>query len=230
MTLVSDQEKNEMTRLMNIMNGGSSLPSATRNNLPSKQQSVNEVYQNNVVNANLAVDKNDIKDMKNILTRFYNTVEDTTKMLVEDSEYSPEIKRALKTEKTKTGVKVGQWELIVKMTESFGKKAKNYTIKHTTTGSIIAKDLVLYEAANLLLKYLNNGLYINHPDVRKVLFLEGQFVKYYNDAIQYHNRIKNAMKERNKKSTEIFESRYDQAITEAKKAKKQLEIINSNII
>ena len=94
--------------------------------------------------------------MKNILTRFYNTVEDTTKMLVEDSEYSPEIKRALKTEKTKTGVKVGQWELIVKMTESFGKKAKNYTIKHTTTGCIIAKDLVLYEAANLLLKYLSD--------------------------------------------------------------------------
>lgn len=224
MTLVSTEEKDEMKKLMNIMNR---TPQSSKSNLPTQ---FNETYQNDVVNANLAVGKDDIKDMKNILTRFYSTVNDTTKILVEESEYSSELKRALKTEKTKSGIKVGNWELKVTLTENFGKKIKNYTIKHSTTGDIIAKDLVLYESANLLLKYLNNGLYINHPDIRKVLFLEGQFVKYYNDATQYHHRIKKLIKENDKKSAAIFESRYDHAIEEAKKAKKQLEIINSSIM
>jgi len=139
------------------------------------------------------------QDMKNLLRTFLESGGDTldqiddrmsrtTHMLVEDSDTMPELGRAMSTERLRNGVRVGGWQIVVE-----GNKAKKYNVVSVHSGQQIAKNLYLYEAAEALVNYLNDGMMINNMKIQSLLLLEMDYAKHIEDAIQHKHACSRAL-------------------------------------
>lgn len=127
---------------------------------------------------------------------------------------------ALQTHKTDTGVRIAEWE--IEISEVAGRPGKFYDITHTSTGSRLASDLRLYEAALLLTKELNKGESITGPRIRQILKLEEEFAKNLEDAGRYARIGKTATGDKKV----IAEARYSDAKAKAISAKEQIKRIS----
>jgi hypothetical protein len=84
-----------------------------------------------------------------------------------------------------------------------------YDVIHSATGDKLAHELSLYEAAHGLVKLLNSGKYINHPEVRELLEAEAAYTSHRVDAIRYHKMIQVAQKNNQLSKLDLYEARKD---------------------
>jgi hypothetical protein len=158
--------------------------------------------------------------MKNILERFYNASQETTKQLVEDAHTDPEIKDALSTKKIDNGVIINGYTIKTRVNESSG-KITYYDVMNPM-GTKIATDLVLYEAALLLTKMLNKGEPINGANIKRLLQLEETYFSNRVDASRFKSKAQKAYNSKQGSQGEIFESRYQHARQSALQAKAEV--------
>jgi hypothetical protein len=137
--------------------------------------------------------------------------------LIEDARSMPELSRALSTERTSNGVRVGGWQIVVE-----GATSKKYHVVSVHSGQQIAKDLYLYEAAEALVNYMNNGTMINNMKVQNILRLEMEYAKHVEDAIQYKHACSRAIDRGDDDKLEISKVRFNEAKIKAVAAKRKL--------
>lgn len=193
---------------------------------------LNESYEYEVdptVKQSLQSGDNNVDVMKNILQKLQNVGNETTKELIQESTNNREVKEALSTRRTKSGVSVGQYEIRVRVDESRKRSMNYFDVVQSDTRVAIAKDLILYEAALILTKLLNRGETINGVNVKNLLRLEETYYKYRVDAARYKVKNKQCFKNGDYDRAEIFEHRYDDTRAKALQAKREIIAIGSNM-
>lgn len=123
----------------------------------------------------------------------------------------PALEEAVVTARTPRGAKIGTWEILVKE----GKARKSYDVVSEDGSVIIARDLVVYDAAYGIAKRLNEGVAINDPTIRHFLALEEGFAKKANDATVYRERAKKAAEKGDTVRQAVAEDRHDEAARQA---------------
>lgn len=160
-----------------------------------------------------SVDDGQTKAMGDILKRFRMATSD----LREEAQTNDALLEALQTERTSTGVRIAEWRIDIR--EEQGVPGKFYDV--TREDIRIASDLRLYEAALMLTRELNEGASITSEKVRKVLALEAQYSKNFEDAINYSRLVKATTGSKQ----EIASHRLDEAKAKAIEAKKKINEI-----
>lgn len=156
---------------------------------------------------------NDIAAMAKIMAAFSSVADDVVERA--DTGHYPELSKALVTEATEKGARVGSWEIEGRTVDGFG---KFYEVLHVTTGEPIASDLRLYEAALALVNALNDGYPITTSRVKSILAIEEEYARNLSDAVGYASR----MKVTEGAQHDIAEARYSEAKRRALTAKKNL--------
>lgn len=113
---------------------------------------------------------------KSLVSNLNKLDKSVLKEVVEISAGNPRFKKALTTEKTEHGVKVGNY--LIKICPF--KKRYLYDIINLSTEKTITKDIKLYEMAFCLVNYLNDE--VLHTDHRMI-----ELHEMYNDYVQYSN-------------------------------------------
>lgn len=149
--------------------------------------------------------------MREIMQRF----NDATSAVRERAETNPVLMEALQTEKTESGVRISEWEIVLKESG----EGKFYDVVHGEI--VIASDLRLYEAALLLTQELNKGKSITSSKVKQILRLEEDFSKNLSDAVHYARMAKKTSGDK----AIIAEARYSDARAKAISAKEEIKRI-----
>lgn len=172
---------------------------------------------------------NNIDAMKDILLKLQNVGNETTKELINESTRNPVVKEALTTRRTKSGVSVGQYEIRIRVDESRKRSMNYFDVIQSGPGVVIAKDLILYEAALILTKLLNRGEIINGSKIRSLLRLEETYYNHRVNAARYKAKSKKYTKNGDYNRAEIFEHRYEDTRAKALQAKQDIVAIGSRM-
>lgn len=145
-------------------------------------------------------------------------VQQTSMILMEDSEAMPDLKRAMATQRTANGVRVGGWQIIAEGE----KNSARYHVVSVESNQQIAKNLYLYEAAKALVNYLNEGLMINNMKVQSILGMEMEYAKHIEDAIQHKHACSRAIDRGDDARLEVSKIRFNESKTKAVAARHKL--------
>ena len=131
---------------------------------------------------------NNAKSLADNLNKLDNKV---LKEVVEVGIANPKFKKALTTEKTDHGVKVGNYLIKIRPF----KKRYLYDVVNLSTNDTVSKDIKLYEMAFCLVNYLNDELL--YTDTKMVVLhdIYNQYVQYSNTASHYKRMYFEAKKQ-----------------------------------
>jgi hypothetical protein len=212
---VTDSERQAMARLLSIMNGEAPAKSPI-----SEGASVAAPVE--LAGAG-QVTSRDIQAMAHVLQKFNQAVNQTHRELMQESVHDAHTAEALVTERHADNVRIGPYKISVRMDETRVAGKQFYDVIHSATGDKLAHELSLYEAAHGLVKLLNSGKYINHPEVRELLEAEASYTGHRIDAIRYHRMIQTAHKQNNLSKLEVYEVRKAASMDRAAQAKAKVK-------
>jgi hypothetical protein len=152
-----------------------------------------------------------IAEMKTILERFHTA----TDRVVSEATYDRELREALVTEATENGARIGDWEIRVHPTGN----RKLYDVVNIVSGSPLAVDLLLYEAARGLVRILNDGGRINSREAIELLRAEQEYDSMVHDMVLYKHRLTTSA---NSPRVSVFEARYGDAKRRALAARERV--------
>jgi hypothetical protein len=210
---VSANEVNDMQRLINAMNGNFT-EEPTR--VASTARSAPAVV-------------SDAADMKKILESFYGAAGDALDTTQEVAHHDRNLKEAMHTHKTSTGVVIGSWEVRTSIMESNGTKKKTYNVMHPGTKEVLFRDLFVGEAAHAIVRYLNKGLDTNHPKILEIADIEETFRRNRQDALVFKQRYQRCAELDESEASDVFSARHQRAKALAIVAQDQIKNILDNI-
>jgi len=151
----------------------------------------------------------DAKSLVKSLDRLDGTV---FKEIVQVGVANSQFKKALTTEKTDHGVKVGHYLIKIKPF----RKRYLYDVINLETNEVVSKDIKLYEMSFCLVNYLNDELLYTDPKMIELHEIYNQYVQYSNTASHYKKMYFDA-KKRDEQSKEAknqleFEKNRDLAL------------------
>lgn len=214
MSTVTPEERDQMAHLLNILNG---RPSAS----PPKKQT-NAVTESVELLGPGAVSSADINAMAGILTKLQSIK--PTQSVLHEGISDPELVEAYETKKTKTGVSIGKYQILIKEDAKRLAGKQYYSVYHTSSNDIIADDISLYETALTVVRLLNNGKYLNSVEIRKLFEYDDTYTSHRLDALLYKRRLS---KVSDPVKTDIYESRYQASIDKAMIAKRQIKDLSN---
>ena len=211
MSVISSEEKESMARLLKIMEGET---------VPIKS---NKSVVQNIDSIELAgpgvPTKKDIDAMAGILSKLQSI---NPVQMINEHASDPQLVEAMETQKVKTGVKVGKFQIMIKEDPKRLAGKQYYSIYNNSTNDIIADDISLYETALTVVRLLNNGKYTNSSDVRKLFEYDNTYTSHRIDALLYKRKLNKLVKSDPIKQ-DIYESRYQASLDRAMIAKKQIK-------
>lgn len=167
-------------------------------------------------------------DMKNILNMFHGVSDDAAKMVVSEAKYDPVLREALVTKPTAEGAIIGSWEVRAKLAEGSSKK-KSYDVVNPVTNEKLFNDLVIFEAAHAIVRYLNKGVQPNNSKIEEIADLEELYRRNRQDAAVFKSRYNRCLELNETAAGEVFEARYQKAKAQAIVANDQIVSILKNI-
>lgn len=221
MTGPSQQDISEMARLINMMNGDGADQSYEPVRQPAPQSAPRAPI---VPNGNP-----DTLAMKSILESFYGAAGNALEEVHEVANHDRNLREALQTHRTDEGAIIGSWEVRVKVAESNGAKRKFYDVRHPGTKETLFNDLVIFEAAHAIVRYLNKGLPTAHPKITEIADLEEIYRRNRQDAIIFKKRYERCVELKESAAGEVFEARYQKARAQAIVANDSIKTILDNI-
>lgn len=204
---VSPKERDEMARLLSILDGKKPSTSA-----PVTQSTSTPVE----LAGPGAITQNDINAMAGILSKL-NSVETRTAIVESDDRLFNE---ALETSRTDDGVKVGKYKIKIQENKKRLAGKQYYSIYHSITNETIADDLSLYETALAAVRLLNSGKFVNSKEIRKLFEQDDVYTSHRVDALMYKYKLS---KSTNPMKHDIYESRYQASLDRAMTAKQQIK-------
>jgi len=212
---VDSKEVNEMARLINLMNSNVQFEDEPVSN-------INEGLTRTVSQDH--VDPN-VSEMKRILEAFNNIQNSPTKRLTDRAFVNKELREALITQETDNGVRIGNWDIVVK--ES-ARKLKTYDVVSVQTGIAIAIDLTIYEAAHGITQALNEGKGINSRQVKDILQAEGEYAHHRQDAAIFKQKLAVIEHDNNEQRVAIMEDRFSESLRRAQSARQKVMKLTNN--
>lgn len=212
MTGIGPEHVNDMAKLIAAMNAGEDAPARVTPTILAEESTGHPFAQSTRAPAPVTPD---IEAMGRIMSAFAAATDD----VVASAESYPELKKALVTEATETGVRIGSWEISSRDVAGYG---KCYDVNHAITQEPIATDLRLYEAALALVNAFNEGDTITSMRIKTILNVEDEYSRALTDAVQFASR----MKVTEGASHAVAEARYSRARERALTAKKSLIAIS----
>jgi len=217
----SSQDISEMQKLINMMNGvEDSTPAPQPQAAPTRAAPT----------ASPQVVSSDKDAMKAILESFNAAAGDALYETVEEAKkYDPRLLEAIQTKRTDEGAIIGAWEVRVKLTETLGAERKMYDVMHPGTKEVLFQDLVVFEAAHAIVRYLNKGLVTTHPKITEIADLEEIYRRNRQDAVIFKKRYQRCVELKEMAAGEVFEARYHKARAQAIVANDSIRTILENI-
>ena len=207
---VDAKEVSEMARLINILNSGVQFADEPEISLSER------LHHQTPTSSGL--DPN-VSEMKRILEAFNGNQQNPTKRLTDRAVIDRELREALVTEETSDGVRIGNWKIHVKESDT---GLKFFDVTNKTTNEAIAIDLTLYDAAHGIAKALNEGEGINSRRIRAILQAESDYSHYRQDAATFKRKIGIAERAGNEQKSAIMEDRFSDSLYKAKLAREKV--------
>lgn len=179
----------EHYRFWCIMNKWGSPVKGSADFLKAVEKKLNKVSKKEIA-VNNEQNINNAKSLIQNLNKLDNTV---LKEVVEVGALNPKFKKALTTEKTEHGVKVGNYLIKIRPF----KKRYLYDIVNLSTNETISRDIKLYEMAFCLVNYLNDELLHTDPLMMALHQIYNDYVQYSNTASHYKKMYFDAKKQGN---------------------------------
>lgn len=209
MSTISPEERDEMKRILELMEG--KTPSVPMPKPHNQGQSVELAGAGQVTKA-------DIDAMSMVL----NKLNAVTEEAIHEGYNDPAVVEAMETKRIPNGVKVGNYQIMIKEDPKRLAGKQYYSIYHSKTGDVIADDITLYETALAVVKKLNNGKFVNDSGIRALFEADDTFTAHKTDAVRFKSRIRQSEKTRDFNKVSIYESRYQASLDNAMQAKKQI--------
>lgn len=178
----------EHYRFWRIMNRWGAPVKGSQDFLNAVEKKLNNLSKKEVVVNN---EKN-IKNAKSLIENLNKLDNTVLKEVVEVGALDPKFKKALTTEKTEHGVKVGNYLIKIRPF----KKRYLYDIVNLATNETVSKDIKLYEMAFCLVNYLNDELLYTDPLMIKLHEIYNDYVQHSNTASHYKKMYFDAKKQR----------------------------------
>jgi len=207
--MVSTQDKDAMKNILSALNGNKQALKSNR----SSTVDYDDLGGPGVVS----------EAAKNAMADILTKLNDVSNQIVTDSRFNPQLNEAIHTQRTNTGVKVGNYEILIKEDQSRIAGKQYYGIYHVKSGDIIASDITLYEIAISAVKYLNNGKYVNSSMIRNLFEIDDRYTSHKTDAIRFKGKSKSLEKSGDFRKSEVYESRYQSSIAAAATAKQDIK-------
>jgi len=210
---VSQQDRDAMKRILGALNGDLTYEEPL--NLHESQTSQVEL-------AGLGqVTQKDITAMADVLKKLNNV----TAQVVTESKFNPQLAEAVNTSKVEDGVKVGNYQIMIKEDAKRMAGKQYYSIYHSQTHDVIADDITLYETALSVVKLLNSGKFANSPIVRKLFEADDRYTANKTDAMRFKSLSKSAQNKMDFNKSDLYESRYQSSVNNAMAAKRDIKKI-----
>lgn len=207
-----------MARLMQIMNGDAA-PAAHTQRL---QETVQEPL---ILPGAGQITNQDISAMADVMRRLESAVNNASGHMINSNVTDSQLQEALITKPTQSGVKIGIYKIDQSLDEGRVAGKQSFNVVNSTTGTMVAHELSLYEAAHALVRYLNNGKYFNSVEVRQLLEAEASYTSHKIDAVRYHRAMLKAQKLGDITKSQLMETRKQSSMDRAMEAKRTVKYI-----
>ena len=198
----------EHLRFWKIITKWDPEPNANKYFIIAVEKKLNKLTKKEVVQNK---EKN-VKTAKNLIDNLNKLDKSVLKEVVEIGAINPKFKKALTTEKTDHGVKVGSYLIKIRPF----KKRYLYDIINLASDEAVTKDIKLYEMAFCLVNYLNDELLYTDPKMVDLHDIYNEYIQYSNTASHYKKMYFNAKKQgdstREAKNQLEFEKNRDLAL------------------
>ena len=198
----------EHLRFWKIITKWDPEPNANKDFIIAVEKKLNKLTKKEVVQNK---EKN-VKTAKNLIDNLNKLDKSVLKEVVEIGAINPKFKKALTTEKTDHGVKVGSYLIKIRPF----KKRYLYDIINLASDEAVTKDIKLYEMAFCLVNYLNDELLYTDPKMVDLHDIYNEYIQYSNTASHYKKMYFNAKKQgdstREAKNQLEFEKNRDLAL------------------
>lgn len=208
---VSSEEKAAMANLLAIMNGQQPEPSVPRT---GNQQALLDDTSGPGVPSQASINA-----MANVL----ESLNRVTQQVIYESSGDSESKIDMDTNKTDSGVRVGDYQITIMTDEKRIAGKQYYQISHGRSGSVIASDISLYEVAAAVAKLLNNSRYVNNFHVRRLFELDDKYTSQRLEAINFRRQQRLAEQRRDSMKSDIFTNKYEKALENAVQVKRAIK-------
>lgn len=131
-----------------------------------------------------------INTAKSLVDNLNKLDDSVLKEVVEVAVIDPKFKKALTTQKTDHGVKVGNYLIKIRPF----RKRYLYDVVNLDTNETVSKDIKLYEMSFCLVNYLNDELLYTDPRMIELHEIYNQYVQYSNTASHYKKMYFDAKK------------------------------------
>lgn len=122
-----------------------------------------------------------INNAKSLVDNLNKLDDSVLKEVVEVAVVDPKFKKALTTQKTDHGVKVGNYLIKIRPF----RKRYLYDVVDLDTNETVSKDIKVYEMAFCLVNYLNDELLYTDPKMTELHNIYNDYVQYSNTASHY---------------------------------------------
>lgn len=208
---VSEQERNYMQNLLDIVDGKSTSTTVRKPPAKSLRESVG---------TELAgpgqVTSADVAAMHDVLAKLENITDD----LVHDPEPNQEFRQALQEQRNPRGLSVGSWQIAVHEDAARLAGKQYYSIHHTQTQQVIASDISLYETALRVARLLNQGEMVNSWKVRELFEQDDTYTSHKIDAHRFRIRSR---KTQDQHQRQLYETRMQASSDRAQQIRDQLK-------
>lgn len=218
----SRSEIDEMERLSRIMKGERPAPTAASATTSAGAPDPNAIIlQTGPTTA-------DVSDMANIMKNFsgatgiksfkslYDNASNTVDVLVDDAQVTPELREALITEQTDTGVRIGAWEISKHQRDGITQKPDFfYRVHNINTGQKIKASFMVLESARAVITLLNNGASFSHPTIKKIAQYEIDYRTARKKVLEEKYFWQRARKKNSEFKMNLYEAKFDAAKSRA---------------
>lgn len=210
MTVVSNEDRDAMARILAAMNGDSAplVESKSQTTAPDIE-----------IGGPGVVTTAEIDAMANVM----NKLNKVTQQVMLESNGNLQDRLDVRTSRNENSVKVGEYTIGIRLNERRLAGKQYYTIEHTSTKTVIADDITLYETALTVVKLLNNSHYVNHPSVRKLFELDDRYTSHRISAMSAKISARKAEKNNDTFKKDIYESKVQASLDQALNAKKDIK-------
>jgi hypothetical protein len=202
---VSEQERNYMQNLLDIIDGKS--PTSATSSPKTLSKPLNESVQ---LAGPGQVTSADVQAMHNVLSKLEHITDD----LVQDPEPNQEFRQALQEQRNTRGISVGSWQIAVHEDAARLAGKQYYSIHHTQTQQVIANDISLYETALGVARLLNKG------EIRELFEQDDTYTSHKIDAHRFRIRSR---KTRDQHQRQLYETRMQASSDRAQQIREQLK-------
>jgi hypothetical protein len=161
----------------------------------------------------------DTRAMANILEKLETSTRKTAANLVEASDTNSELKLAMNTSRSQSGVSVDNFEIVVEKQKIANMTKNFYNIRDNATSEVLYSDLALFESAMSIVKRLMLGK--QTQDVGRIVEIDQQYAAGLLESYDYKSKLK---------STTLTETKIDVYTTKQSLATEKMRIAKLKIL